>query len=115
VALTIAPQGSLNAQQEAAKLVRQKASLVEIALLVQQEENKWRKYKGEVAAWKCSSQAQRSAFKEDERTRNGKLLTAEMQNRYPSRQLGSPDHVHTFVNSSMDAFLLTKTSSREDA
>jgi hypothetical protein len=115
VALTIVPQESLNAQQEAAKLGREKASLVEIALLVQQEENKWKKYKGDVATWKCSSQAQRSAFKEDERTRNGMLLTAEMKNRYPGRQLESPDHIHTFVNSSMDALLLTTTSSREDA
>ena len=57
VALTIVPQESLNAQQEAAKLVRE-ASLVAIALLVQQEENKWKKYKEDVAAWQCSFQAQ---------------------------------------------------------
>ena len=115
VALTIVPQDSLDAQQEAAKLVREKASLAEIALLVQREENKWMKHKQDVTAWKCSSQAQRSAFKEEEKKKNLQILVAEMNNRFPARVLESPDHIHTYVNSSIDAWLLPTTSSREDA
>ena len=57
-------QETLDAQQEAAQAARENAELEEIRVLVAREENKWLKYKSDVAGWTCSNIAQRSAFKD---------------------------------------------------
>ena len=108
-------QDSLDAQQEAAQQARERAELEEIKLLVSREENKWLKHKSDVTAWKCQSQAQRSAFKEEERKNNQEIVEKEMNLRYPGRDLKHASHIQTFVNSSIDAWLVDTTSTRDDA
>ena len=105
---------TLDAQQEAAQAARENAELEEIRVLLAREENKWRKYKHDVAGWKCRNTAQRFAFKEEERVRNLAVMQQEMNLRFPGRDLKNPDHIHTFVSSSIDAYIMDTTSSREN-
>jgi hypothetical protein len=63
-------------------------------------------------AWKCQSQAQRSAFMEEEKQRNQALIEQEMNIRYPGRDLKDAAHLHTFVTSSVDAWIMETTCSQ---
>ena len=88
---------SLDAKQHEAQLAREKVELEEAKVLVSREENKWLKHKADVQAWKCQSEAQRAAFKEEERKQNQTIIEQYMHLRYPGRDLKHLDHMHTFV------------------
>ena len=105
---------TLNAQQEAAQAARENAELEEIRVLLAREENRWLQYKYNVAGWKCRNVAQRFAFKDEERKRNMEVIQQEMNLRFPGRDLKNQDHIHTFVSSSIDAYIMETPSSREN-
>ena len=115
VTVQIISAASLSAQQESAKKNLERAQLEVVLGLIKQEENSWTTFRAAIQAWKCTSQAQRSAFKETEKIENGKLVTNEMHLKYPAKDLASADHIHTYVNACIDAYLLPTTCSREDA
>ena len=84
-------------------------------MLVSREENKWLKHKADVQAWTCQCEAQRAAFKEEEeRKQKQAVIEQEMNFRYPGRDLNHPDHMHTFVNASIDDWAMDSTAARED-
>jgi hypothetical protein len=63
-----------------------------------------------VQTWKCQSEAQRAAFKEEERKQNQAIIEQTMNLRYPSRGLKHPDHMHIFVNANIDAWVMDSTT-----
>jgi hypothetical protein len=113
VQIPVAPE-SLDEKQHEAQLAREKAGLEEAKVLVSREENKWLKHKADAQAWKRQSEAQRAAFKEEERKQNQAIIEQEMNLRYPGRDLKHPDHMHTFVNASIDDWVMDSTAARED-
>ena len=106
---------ALDAQQEVAKKNLERAQLEVVLGLIKKEENAWTTFCTNIKAWKCMTQAQRSEFKEMEKAKNGNVITNEMNLKYPAKDLASADHIHTYVNASIDAWLLPTNSSREDA
>jgi len=115
VEVQITSAASLDAQQEVAKKNLERANLEVVLGLIKKEENNWTTFCAAMQAWKCMSQAQRSEFKEKEKTKNEGLITNEMNLKYPCKALASADHIHTYVNACLDAWLLPTTCSREDA
>ena len=115
VEVLVTPPGTLSAQQEVAKKNLERAQLQVVLGEIKQEESNWTNFLTSVQAFKCKSQAQRSEFKETERQANGALIETEMNLKYPCKELASSDHIHSYVNACLDAWLLPTTCSREDA
>ena len=113
VQIPVSPE-SLDAKQHEAQLPREEAELEEAKVLVSRKENKWLKHKADVQAWKCQYEAQRAAFKKEERNQHQAVIEQEVNLRYPGRAVKHPDHMHTFLNASIGACVMDSTAARED-
>ena len=100
-------QATRETNPESSQLVQEKAEVMEINLLVTREEHILLKYKSNVKCWKWQYPTERLAIKQkEERTRNQSLLYQEMNLRYPGRDLQRNDHMHTFVDAIIDAWVV---------
>ena len=97
---------ALEAQQAEAVKAREAATLTEIKLIVEAEQNKWKKYQEATKTFKCESEVQRSAFKSDQNQHNAQIVMKEVETRYPSREIDDPSTLQTFVQSSIESYAM---------
>ena len=97
---------ALEAQQAEAVKAREAATLAEIKLIVEGEQNKWKNFQDANRRFKCESEAERSAFKTEQNNRNAAIVLKEVDTRYPCREIDDPAHLQTFLQSSIEAYAM---------
>lgn len=104
---------TLEMQQAEATQAREAAVLTEITLMVTGEQNKWKNYQEATRRFKCESEAQRSAFKDEQSKRNAAIVAKEIETRFPCREVEDSGHLQTFYQSSIEAYAMSKDVDHE--